>query len=198
MNYLVAVSAPVGGGKTSLVQGLASRMVDATAIYFDSYEALTQQPIESIQRWMRDGADIDEFVIADLPEHLDRLKRGESVVDPLTGNETAAAKYILFETPFARQHGATGRHIDLSIWIDTPLDIALARNIREFTKRPEMPENFASWLHHYLDSYLEVVQELLRIQKQSVGTAAEFTLDGQSDLETNLGLAMSEITRRLP
>lgn len=198
MNYLVAVSAPVGGGKTSLVQGLASRMTDATTIYFDSYEALTQQPIESIQRWMRDGADIDEFVIADLPEHLDRLKRGESVVDPLTGTETAAAKYILFETPFARQHGATGRHIDLSIWIDTPLDIALARNIREFTKRPEIPENFASWLHDYLDSYLEVVRELLRIQKQSVGTAAEFTLDGQSDLETNLGLAMSEITRRLP
>ena len=109
MNYLVAVSAPVGGGKTSLVQGLASRMADATAIYFDSYEALTEQPIESIQRWMRDGADIDEFVITDLPEHLDRLKRGESVVDPLTGTETAAAKYILFETPFARQHGATGR-----------------------------------------------------------------------------------------
>jgi uridine kinase len=197
MSHLIAVSAPVGGGKTSLVRSLAARIGDASAVHFDSYETLTDQPIESIRRWMRDGADIDQFVIHRLPEHLERLKRGEPVRDPLTGSETAAAKYIFFETPFGRLHHATGRWIDLAIWIDTPLDIALARNIREFTTRPEMQRNFNNWLHGYLDSYLEVVREILLLQRQSVGAAADITLDGRQDLESNTAVAAQEIARRL-
>jgi uridine kinase len=196
MSCLIAVSAPVGGGKTSLVNSLAARMEDATAIYFDSYETLTEQPIDEIRRWMSAGADIDEFVIPHLPDHLERLKAGVAVRDPLTGRDTRAARYIFFETPFGRQHRATGRLIDLAIWIDTPLDMSLARNIREFTTRPEMQEDFAGWLRGYLGSYLEVVRDVLELQRESVGAAAEITLDGREDLETNTTLAMQEIARR--
>ena len=198
MSYLVAVSAPVGGGKSSLVSGLSERMSDAAAIYFDSYETLTRRPIEEIRRWMEAGADIQDLVIPGLPEDIDRLRGGKAVVDPLTGREVAPAKYILFETPFARLHAATGAHIDLAIWIDTPLDVALARNIRELTDRPEMQRDFVPWLRAYLDSYLRVVHDLLRMQQEGVGAAADLVLDGQEPLDTNRRRAEEEILSRLP
>lgn len=198
MGYVVAVSAPVGGGKTSLVRGLADRMRDATAIYFDSYETLTERPIEEIRQWMQAGADTGELVIPQLAEDIAGLLRGNAVVEPLTGRTVAPGKYIIFETPFARQHAATGAHIDLSIWIDTPLDMALARNLRELIDRPEMEENFVPWLRSYLDSYLAVVRELLLMQQDSVGEAADVVLDGRNDLEANLLLAEEEILARLP
>ncbi len=46
MSYVVSVSAPVGGGKSSLATGLAGRRPDAEAIYFDSYEDLTARPLD--------------------------------------------------------------------------------------------------------------------------------------------------------
>ena len=193
MSYLVAVSAPVGGGKSSLVRGLTRRLPSAIAIHFDDYENLTERPIDEIKRWMRDGADIDEFVVERLPQDLARLKRGESVTDPASGAEIAAAEHIIFETPFARQHRATGELIDLSIWIDTPLDVALARNLREFMQQPDMRADLVSWLGPYLESYLDVVRDLLLMQQEVVGGAADVVLDGLLDTDTNVARAKQEV-----
>ena len=197
MRYVVSVSAPVGGGKSSLAAGLARRLPDAEAIYFDSYEDLTERPLDEIHAWMQAGADLDEFVIPRLPEALDLLKRGESVVEPSTDRELQPAKYIVFETPFARHHRATGRHIDLSIWIDTPLDVAMARNLREFMRRPDMRADLVSWLGPYLDSYLDVVRDLLLMQQEVVGGAADLVLDGLLDTDTNVARAEREVLARL-
>lgn len=196
MSYLVAVSAPVGGGKSSLVRGLARAMEGGTAIHFDHYETLSERPLEEMKRWMRDGADVDELVIERLPEDLARLKNGSAVTDP-TGAEVPPGEYIFFETPFARRHRATGALIDLSIWIETPLDVALARNLREFTRRAEMRANLAEWLGPYLDSYLDVVRDLLLMQQEAVGGAADIVLDGMEDLEANIERAEREILARL-
>jgi len=197
MSYLVAVSAPVGGGKSSLVRGLMRRLPSAASIHFDNYENLTERPIDEIKRWMHNGADVDEFIVERLPQDLARLKRGESVTDPTSGAEVAAAEYIIFETPFARQHRATGELIDLSIWIDTPLDVALARNLREFMQRPDMRADLVSWLGPYLDSYLDVVRDLLLMQQEVVGGAADVVLDGLLDTDTNVARAEREVLARL-
>jgi uridine kinase len=196
VSYVISISAPVGGGKSSLAQGLAQNVDDAAAIYFDHYETLTERDTVDIKRWMRDGADIDQLVIEHLPEHLARLKQGEPVVDP-TGLEIGAARYIFFETPFARRHRATGALIDLSIWIDTPLDVALARNLREFARRPDMRAGLADWLGPYLDSYLDFVRELLLLQRDTVGAAADLVLDGLEPLEVNVARAQREILATL-
>lgn len=195
MSRLIAVSAPVGGGKSTLTRALARSLGDATAIHFDHYETLTDRPIEEIRRWMLDGAALDDLVVERLPEDLARLKAGTPVVDP-TGVEITPGAYVLFETPFARQHQATGALIDLSIWIDTPLDVALARNLREFTRRPEMRAELVSWLGPYLDSYLDVVRDLLLMQQEQVGGNADLVLDGMATLDENVERARREIQAR--
>lgn len=197
MSYVVSVSAPVGGGKTTLVQGLARSLGDATAIHFDNYETLSEHPPDDIRRWMRDGAGIDEFVIDELPEHLTLLKSGTPVTDP-TGVFIEPAEHVIFETPFARQHRATGALIDLAIWIDTPLDIALARNLGELERQPGMRRDLTGWLGPYLDSYLDFVRDLLIMQQEVVGAAADLVLDGLVKPQAIVDRATREVRARLP
>jgi uridine kinase len=194
MRYVIAVAGPAGGGKSSLVGALLGTLRDATAIHVDSYQRITDRPVREIARWMERGADFDEFSIPLLSDHLAALKRGQPVVDPQTGREIAPAKYILFETHFGRAHRDTGKHVDLLLWIDTPLDVALARNVIDLIAARE---SFAG-LQRYLGSYLEDVRRLRLMQRERICADAEVVLDGAAPFEAMLGEAQRAILDRLP
>jgi uridine kinase len=202
LRCVIAVAGPVGGGKSTLVRELALRLADSTQIHFDRYEKITEQPIEKIKSWMESGAQIDEMIIEGLPENLLALKEGRTAVDPLTGAAIPPGKYILFETQFGRRHAATGRLIDFLVWIDTPLDIALARKLREFSgafcdsQERDGNGEFARWLQAYLINYLDVVGELLRMQHDTVRPDADLTLDGTVEAAFLAIQVEREITRR--
>jgi uridine kinase len=185
MNRVIAVAGAVGAGKSTLVRALAARLADSTSIQFDHFERMTERPIEDVRLWIQEGADVDKLPVPGLAEALDALKLGRAVVDPLTGAEIPAAKHILLETQFGRRHKATGRHIDFLIWIDTPLDIALARKVRQFVNDLDPGDlagaaSFARWLADYLENYVEVVGGLLRMQRETVAAQADLVVDGAS------------------
>lgn len=199
MRYVIAVAAPVGGGKTSFVKALADRLKDATAIYFDHYEKATGKPVHHLVQWMQNGADFNDFIVPDLSRDLGQLKQGKSVVDPLTKKEIPSKKFIVFEMPLGKEHKDTAKHIDRLIWIDVPLDIALARKIKEFTgdflttHKPETHKDCMIWLHNYLANYLNVVRDVLRIQEERVRASADIVIDGRTDFETMIQRATEEI-----
>jgi len=202
--YVVGVAGAAGAGKTSLVRALVRELADAAAIHVDSYQRITREPIRKIVQWMERGADFDEFQIPLLPDHLEELKRGRRVLDPVSNLEIPPRKYILFETHFGRAHRATGRHIDLLLWIDTPHDIALARNVMDFL-RPllqqsgaEPPGDRIAWIYNYLESYVADVRRLVLLQQQKVRAGADVTIDGSADPASILRLARAEILKRLP
>lgn len=194
MRYVIAVAGPAGGGKSSLVGALVATMQDATAIHVDSYQRITNRPIREIVQWMERGADFDEFSIPLLGEHLEKLKRGMPVVDPENQREIAPAKYILFETHFGRAHRDTGRHVDLLLWIDTPLDIALARNVMDLVASRESAEG----IQRYLGRYLEDVRRLRLMQRDRICADADVILDGGVGFDAVLERARREIRARLP
>lgn len=204
MRYVIGVAGAAGAGKTSLVQGLVAAMSDAAAIHIDNYQRITQQPVHKLMQWLERGANFDEFSIPLLPEHLERLKRGEAIDDPVTGATIASRKYIVFETHFGRAHRATGRYIDLLIWIDTPLDIALARNVRDFL-RPALqeppaqaPRERAAWVYNYVDNYLANVRKLVSMQYETVGRDADVVVDGAGNVGESAARIAAEIRGRLP
>ncbi|NPU83923.1 MAG: uridine kinase [Syntrophaceae bacterium] len=201
---VIAIAAPVGGGKTSLSTAIASGLGDASLISYDHYEQATRGSAGDIERWIDDGARIDDLDVPGLAEALAALKRGEAVADPRTGTPIATGKWIVLETPLGREHAATAPLIDFLLWIDTPLDVALARKIREFTTLFPMTGGehdaraFIAWLGGYLDNYLRIVSRMLQMQRERVPLRADVVLDGRADFDTLVRQALEAIRSRYP
>jgi uridine kinase len=189
----------VGAGKTSLVRALAARVPDSTAIHLDHYETFTQKPVAELVAWAQRGAHLDEIEVPRLAEDLAALKAGRAVRDPKTGAPIPPARHVFFETLYGRQHTATGRHVDLLLWIDTPLDLALARNLRELIRGagPGPAEQRLRWLSSYLDDYLRAVRPLLLVQRDRIRAQADVVLDGSRDLASVVAQALAELGKRL-
>jgi uridine kinase len=202
MHRVVGVAGPAGAGKTTLVRGLVRALGDAAPIYMDSYQRITRQPVRRIVQWLERGADFDEFSIPLLGEHLRRLKRGETVMDPVTMEEIPARRHIVFETHFGRRHRDTGQHIDLLVWVATPLDVALARNLSDLIRPLRQPgaqprgEDLAR-LHNYVTTYLADVRALLLAQEKTVGADADLVVDGSRDPAGMVEQVRSAILTRL-
>ena len=190
MSYVIAIAGPIGSGKSSLVRALFNQLPDAAMLSFDHYENITQKPPHELVQWIQNGADFDLFSIPGLARDLEKLKQGEAVADPVTNEMVEPRKYILFEMPFGKAHAATAPYIDLLLWIDLPLDVALARKVREhagiFLERyhPDKHQECLAWLHGYLDSYLIFAHDILVIQHDKVRPQADLVLDGSSDLDS--------------
>jgi len=201
MRYVVAVAGPTGAGKSSLVQGLVAQLGDACALHMDHYERMTREPIGDVARWAERGADFDELEVPLLGEHLRALKAGEPVVEPAGRTTIAPRKYIVFETQFGRAHQATGSLIDLLIWIDVPLELALARKLKAFCaealRGERAPRERLEWLDGYLASYLALVRRLLLVQAARVRPQADLVVDGSGELEPMVALAREQVQQRL-
>ena len=68
MSKIIAVAAPIGGGKTSLVKAIANRLDDAAMLFYDHYEKATGQPVHDLEQWINNGADFNEFTIPGLAD----------------------------------------------------------------------------------------------------------------------------------
>lgn len=187
-----------------MARAIAERLKDATLAHFDGYERATREPISYLMEWVARGANFDDLAVPGLADDLAKLKQGEAIVHRLTGAPIASAKYIILEMPLGREHRETAPLIDLVIWIDVPLDLALARKLKEFTTRflsryaPEAQRDCMIWLDDYLDNYMRVVRRVLEIQRDRVRVNADIVTDGQSPLEAVVEHATGEILRRLP
>jgi len=204
MNHVVAVAAPIGGGKTSLVKAIAGQLNHAAIIFFDHYEKMTGLSAQDLEKWIDRGTNCHNFPVPGLADDLKKLKQGQSVFDPVAKTEIKPTRYIIFEMPMGREYPDTAGHIDLLVWIDLPLEVALARKLKEYTGNflarsgDPNPRMFISWLDLYLENYLKVVRRVLLIQQQKVGGSADIIIDGMSDIDSMARQAAGEIVARLP
>jgi len=117
-----------GGGKTALARRLAELLHDAVPLFFDEYDGTTVHP-ESLHSWFDEGADYDAFETPVFTEHIRSLKSGRPVVSPIDGSKVEPAKYVVVDAPLGRAHRDSGKYIDFMVFIDTPLDVAMARRL---------------------------------------------------------------------
>lgn len=204
MNYVIAIAGPVGSGKSSLVGALVNQLKDATTLYFDHYEDITLRPPHELVQWINNGADFNQFAFHGLALALEKLKQGETVTDPVTNELVESRKFIVFEMPLGRAHAETAHHIDLMIWIDLPLDVALARKLREHSEmfleryNYEKLQECMSWINGYLDNYLLFVRDILLIQHEKVRPGADLLLDGTIKFNALCDQACQFICTELP
>ena len=125
---VVGISSVSGGGKTSATLRLVEVLGDAVALHFDDYDDTNVHP-DDLQRWFADGADYDAYQTPVFSRHLQALKAGQSICYPVEELSIGPSRYVVADAPLGRAHTDSGRFIDLLTYVDTPLDVAMARRI---------------------------------------------------------------------
>ena len=136
-SFVIGISSVSGGGKTAVAKKLTELLQDAVILCFDDYDDTTVHP-EDLHTWLTAGADYNVWKTPGLTSDLQSLTTGNYITSPVDGSTIPAAKYIVFDAPLGRANSDTGRFIDFMVFIDTPLDIAMARRLlRDITSHTE-------------------------------------------------------------
>ncbi|MEA1831390.1 uridine kinase [Methylobacterium durans] len=203
--FVVAVAGPPGSGKTSLTEALSRHLGGAPIVSYDAYERITDWPPDRVADWLRRGAPLAEVPLPGLATDLAALRRGEAVPDRARGGTLrlgrAEPRIALFDTLLGRAHAGTGAFIDLLIWLDVPLDVALARKLRSFTAEALRDPRAGPPLLAALDAYLGRYETLLRptyaIQRERVRPGADLVLPA-APLADLLTAALPALARAMP
>lgn len=127
MTKIIGISGIAGSGKSIITKELG-KALSATTIFWDDFDEISESPANYIE-WYKSDRNYNAWKYDALANVLRKLKMNEKVICPATKNELIPTNYIAFDAPLGRKHIATGRYIDFSVYLDTPLDIALARRL---------------------------------------------------------------------
>lgn len=198
--FVLALSGPPGSGKSTLSHALSERL-GAPVLSYDTYEAITAWPPERVAAWLAQGAPFDAVPVPGLAEDLARLRRGEPVPDRERGGTLRLSRrggrpVIVLDTLLGRAHPATGAQIDHLVWLDLPLDLALARKLRSFTaearRDPSTAPGFLGALDAYLGRYDTLLRPTYALQRERVRPAADQIL-GAGTLADHLAAIQSTL-----
>ncbi len=178
--YTVALGSYGGGGKTTLVRYLASTL-NASKISWDDYNeaGLMTHPDD----WV--AADTNDWKVPRLATDLSQLKQGQSITSPLGGPSIQPTPYTMFDAPLGYAHQETGQHIDVFVFIDTPLDVAMARRILRdyFAGRETLTSEQTTTLKTDLEGYLKFARAAFLSMDKKVKPLADVVVDGTLPIE---------------
>lgn len=175
--FVIGISAIAGGGKTTLVKTLMQRLDNAISIQFDHYADDKTYPADTVA-WLKSGADYNGFNTPKLAADLKSLCQNKSIISPVDGTPVVPAPIIIFEAPLGRAHTATGQFIDFLVFVDTPLEVGLARMVLRWFKNKEELAEQAKIVENYMHAYLEVFREVYLTMSTRVKPNSDLVLDG--------------------
>ena len=171
-----------GGGKTTITRALHNALPNSFGIFFDDFADSTEHP-DDLYQWALDGGDYNAWQTPGIVAQLKRLK-DEHKYD-----------YVVFDAPLGRAHEDSGRFIDFMVYIDAPLDVAMARRlIRDYVSDghdnlEQRMQSLGEELSHYLEKarlpYLEM--------EKGVKPQSDMVLDGTLDPKTLVEMIVKAI-----
>lgn len=186
---VVGITAVSGGGKTAAARGLAGVLGGAVSIHFDDYEETNGYPAD-LHRWFADGADYDAYETPLFARDLQTLKAGGRISYPVGGTIVGPARWVVADAPLGRAHSASGRLIDLLIFIDTPLDVAMARRILRDIEPAAEP------LQHVIDElagYEARARPIYEHFQERMRADADLIIDGTPGIDLVVERMRSEV-----
>lgn len=147
---VIAISAVSGGGKTTVTNQLNKILPKSKSLFFDDYDF---DGPNDICHWVERGGDYNEWVLTPLINDLCCL----------LSEDSRLLDWVLLDYPFAYIHNEVREYIDFAIFIDTPLDIAMARRlVRDFKEASikEVQVDLNNYLSRGRNAYLEMLNKI--------------------------------------
>ncbi len=174
--FIISISANAGGGKTTITRELCNQLSNAKALYFDNYE-YDKQP-DNICEWVENGSDPSEWDLSLLVNDIVYIIESENV------------DYIILDYPFSRQDYPIKDFIDMTVFIETPLDISLARRIIRDYKEATVDE-----IMRDLSFYLTRSRRCFTEHKENMKSSDVF-VDGSLAVDEIINSIVNEIKQR--
>ncbi|MEK3808107.1 hypothetical protein MHB63_16435 [Bacillus sp. FSL H8-0547] len=156
---VISIAAVSGGGKTTITKKLGLTLKNSKELFFDEYDF--QDCPQDLIEWVNEGADYNLWNLEPMIHDVESIAVKERV------------SYILLDYPFSYKNDRMKELIDFSIYIDTPLDVAMARRLR----RDYVQMNVGD-LHQDLDFYLNHGRMAYLEMEKSIKPDSNLVVDG--------------------
>lgn len=161
---IIAIGAVTAGGKTTVVNAIKERLPKTAVLHFDDYSF--EGEVEDFPKWLSEGADVNVWNLSPLKSDIERIIR------------SGEYDFLLLDYPFAYQHEMIREFLDLCIFIDTPLDIALARRVLR-----DMKDSTATEILNEMDSYLKFARICFVQMREEHSSSCDRVIDGTKALD---------------
>lgn len=160
----ISIAAVMAGGKTTIVNEIQKRLPNTAALHFDDYSF--EGEVVDFYKWALDGADYNVWILSPLEKDIISIKNDKSY------------EYLLLDYPFAYRHDTIKDYIDYAVFIDTPLDIAMARRVLRDSKdanAEEIRNDMEIYLKYARIAYVQMLKDIL--------PSSDYMIDGTKEIE---------------
>lgn len=175
--FIIAINAISGGGKTAITKELQKHFPYSKALFFDDRNYDVDSGIDDICKWIEDGADVNAFNLTLLADDIENLIKEKCT-------------FIILDYPFGYKHNVISKYIDLSVFVDTPLDIALARRIIRDYDNTNIIDIFND-----LQQYLTQGRKAYLFGLNDAISNADFVVDGSKPLDEIVTIIKNKILK---
>ena len=173
---IIAIGAVTAGGKTTLVNAIKDKLTRTASLHFDDYSF--DGEVNDFYKWVSDGANYNVWDLSPLKADIEKIINSDRY------------DYLLLDYPFAYQNKMIKDYLDCCIFIDTPLDIALARKgLRD------MKESSADDIRYEMDVYLKYARIAYVQMLQDILPISDYVIDGTKELKIIINEAMEIILK---
>ena len=173
----IAIAGVMAGGKTTTVNALLKKLPNSEALYFDNYDIKGE--ITDFDEWVADGADWNIYDVTPLEK------------DIITIRNSGKCEYLLLDYPLAHRNNTLSKYIDTAFYIDTPLDIALARQVLR-----DMESSSGEQIRRWMETYLSSARDHFIQYRRDIQTSSDFIIDGTKKLEKIVAEIINIVTAR--
>lgn len=190
MSKIIGICGISGSGKSTLTKALGTAL-SATTLYWDDFDEISQAPHDYVE-WFEKSRDYSAWKYDGLVNVLQHLKNDSKIICPATQKELMPTEYVIFDAPMGYKHLPTGKYIDSLIYLDTPLDVALARRILRDVEKPDFDKfQLKQELEHYL-AYARKVYVYAANEKEG----SHLIINGYTPIEDQVKFILSFIHTR--
>lgn len=161
---VIAIAAVTAGGKTTAVNEITRRLPNARSLHFDAYRF--EGEVDDFYRWVQNGADYNVWNLAPLERDIIKIK------------EEGNCDYLILDYPFAYCKAQIKKYIDAAFFIDTPLDITLARRILR-----DMGDASGDEIRNGLKGYLDYARVAYVQMLKDIRPSSDHVIDGTKSVE---------------